>query len=86
MSFNFEFTAASSELAEKILTEEHAPDCVKAFIAQAVKAVKPPDMVYVKAVGHLFNDDYQTSTYNITVCKAAAVRYPKSDKNDAPQS
>lgn len=66
MSFSFEFHAATAEDATKIVADEHAPQCIKDFINVALTAFsgKP---VYVKAFGHLYNNDYKYSTSEIKV-------------------
>lgn len=78
MSFSFEFTA-NREDARQIIGEERAPDCVKQFLLQALTAWTPDAMVAVKANGHLYGNDYETSTCNITVSKVMA-RRPKPPK------
>ncbi len=75
MSFNFEFIAATPEAATKIVEQETAPDSVKAFLMQAITAIKVGP-VKVKAMGHLFNGDYATSTANIEVY-GVVLREPK---------
>ena len=70
MSFSFEFIAKKSD-ASLIVFMEHAPSDVKEFIQQALTAFKPDDLVFVKAVGHLYHNDndYETSTAIIDVHK-----------------
>ena len=75
MSFNFEFTAATGEEAQKIVAQENAPECVKQFLTMALSAF-PSKMCYVKANGHLFNNDYQTSTATLVV-QEVVTRKPK---------
>ncbi len=75
MSFSFEFQAETAEEAAKILTEEYAPDCVKAFITIAL-APFPGKRVFVSANGHLYNNDYQRSNANIVV-QEVLTRKPK---------
>jgi hypothetical protein len=75
MSFNFEFVAGRED-ARQIIGEEHAPACVKDFLLQALTAWTPDDTVLVKASGHLYTNDYETSTCTISVTKIVA-RKPK---------
>ena len=72
MSFNVEFQAENPEAArQKVDGETTIPSCVKDFIKQALEAPayspQALDVVYVKAVGHLFKNDYGVSTANIEV-------------------
>jgi hypothetical protein len=76
MSFNFSFTAETAEDAQKIIGEEHMPECVKTFITVALSAF-PGKPVYVKAIGHLYSNDYTTSTADIAVGEAV-IRKPKA--------
>ncbi|MGO9375658.1 MAG: hypothetical protein ACLQBD_26710 [Syntrophobacteraceae bacterium] len=66
MSFHVEFTAQSRADAEKILAEEKLPECVSAFISQALKGCHDRP-VYVKALGHLFTEE--PSSYNVSNCE-----------------
>ena len=77
MSFSFEFTATPVD-AKKILEQEHAPHEVKLFIRQAMRGCKSDGLVYVKANGHLYDGDYQTSSANITVYPVE-LRKPRDD-------
>jgi hypothetical protein len=76
MSFNFEFVAERED-ASQIIGEEHAPIAVKDFLTAGLAAFKPDSLVHVKAVGHLFNSDYQTSTGQLVV-EQVVVRKPKA--------
>lgn len=75
MSFNFEFTAMK-EHAVAIVNEEHAPIEVKEFIQKGLVAFKEGTLVHVKAMGHLYNNDYQKSTAVIEVGQVTQ-RLPK---------
>lgn len=75
MSFNFEFVAQRED-ARQIVGEEHAPETVKQFLLQALTAFKPDSMVRVKAVGHLYGNDYSVSTADISVSEIT-IRRPK---------
>ena len=70
MSFSFEFFAKTADVSALLdvpgTAQNHAPACVKEFIRAAVNGL-PHEMVSVKANGHLFNKDYQTSTATIEV-------------------
>lgn len=68
MSFSFEFTAYQPDAAA-LVAKETAPDCVKAFIAQALTAFKDTDLVFIKAMGHLYDgpQSYQRSSADIIV-------------------
>ncbi len=74
MSFSFEFYAANAEDAAKILAREIAPETVKQFLLEGVKAATGP--VYVKAMGHLYQADYQISTAQLEV-RPFSYRTPK---------
>jgi Protein of unknown function (DUF1353) len=74
MSFSFEFYAASADDAAKIMAEETVPESVRQFVLAGVKAAKGP--VFVKAMGHLYNGDYQVSTAQLEV-RPFTVRAPK---------
>lgn len=76
MSFNFEFVAERED-ANQIIGEEHAPEIVKDFLRAGLSAFAPGSMVHVKAVGHLFSNDYQTSTGQLVV-EQVTVRKPKA--------
>jgi hypothetical protein len=78
MSFHVDFIASSPEAVESILPEEHLPDCVRDFIIQALKGCAGSP-VSVKAVGHLYNGDYQVSSASIEVRKVN-MRTPKVEK------
>ncbi len=75
MSFNFEFVA-SREDARQIVGEENAPACVKEFLLQALTAWTPDSTVLVKANGHLYGNDYETSNCTISVTQVS-LRKPK---------
>lgn len=66
MSFSFEFTATQGD-AHKIVDQEHAPSQVKSFLHQSLDAFKEDQLVYVKAYGHLWNNDHNISSAQITV-------------------
>ena len=76
MSFNFDFVASQQD-AGAILTEEHAPESVKEVLRRGLIAFKPESLVRVKAVGHLFNNDYQKTTADLLV-EQVVVRTPKA--------
>ena len=76
MSFNFEFVAERED-AVQILSEENAPVEVKNFISVGLRAFKPGSLVHVKAVGHLYNNDYQISTGALVV-EQVYLRKPKA--------
>lgn len=78
MSFHFEFTAERED-AFQIIGEEYAPDIVKDFLRTGLSAFVPGSMVYVKAIGHLFADDYQTSSADLVV-RQVYMRTPKAPK------
>lgn len=65
MSFSFEFTAKINDVPA-LTDAQYAPDCVKEFIRLAVRDL-PADLVYIKAYGHLYNKDYQTSTCTLEI-------------------
>ena len=75
MSFHFEFYSKQSD-AVAIISEQIAPEMVKAFLVQGVSAFKPEALVFVKANGHLFNGDYQRSSADMVV-QEVSVRTPK---------
>jgi len=75
MSFNFEFVAERED-AGQIISEEYAPGVVKDFLFAGLQAFKPGSFVHVKAVGHLFSNDYQTSTGQLVV-EQVILRKPK---------
>ena len=75
MSFSFEFVASVPD-AKKIIEQEHAPHEVKLFILQALRGCKTEGWVFVKANGHLYDGDYQTSNATISVTPMD-VRKPK---------
>lgn len=75
MSFSFEFVASVPD-AKKIIEQEHAPHEVKLFIHQALRGCKIEGWVHIKANGHLYDGDYQTSTAVISVTPWE-VRKPK---------
>lgn len=75
MSFNFDFIAERED-ASQIIGEEHAPTLVKDFLRAGLSAFKPGSLVRVKAVGHLFNNDYQTSNSDLLVTEVT-LRKPK---------
>ncbi len=75
MSFNIEFYAKQSDALD-IIEEQSAPGIVKAFLVQGVNAFKPDALVLVRASGHLFNGDYQTSNGTLLV-QEVVVRTPK---------
>jgi hypothetical protein len=77
MSFSFEFTAKQED-AQKIVDQEHAPSQVKSFLHQSLDAFKPEALVHVKATGHLYHNDYQTSTAEIKVYELS-LRTPKAE-------
>lgn len=81
MSFNVEFTAASATSAAQIVAEEHLPDSVRTFLAQAISGCAGSP-VYVKAVGHLYKNDYQVSTVQIVVSRVD-FRAPKQPLPDS---
>ena len=76
MSFNFEFVAEKED-AVQILNEETAPVAVKNFVSDGLLAFKPGSLVHVKAVGHLYNNDYQKSTGELVV-EQVHLRKPKA--------
>jgi len=76
MSFNFEFVAERED-ANQIIGEESAPEIVKGFLRAGLSAFKPGSLVHVKAVGHLFNNDYQKSTGELVV-EQVSLRTPKA--------
>lgn len=76
MSFSFEFVATQQD-AVQIIEQEHAPETVKAFIQQALTAFAPESWVFVKALGHLYNKDYQSSNADIKIYQLA-LRVPKA--------
>jgi hypothetical protein len=76
MSFNFEFVS-SREDADVILTEEHAPESVKEILRLGLLAFKPGTLVRVKAVGHIFNNDYQRSNVDL-LTEQVTLRTPKA--------
>ena len=60
MSFSIEFYASSGSDATKLLSaESNLPQSVRDFVAAALKACTGP--TYVKAMGHLSNNDYPVS-------------------------
>lgn len=65
MSFSFEGNFVNPEVAKLWLEQQHAPDCVKDFIRRALTGLV--GAVYVKANGHLFNNDYRESNCSILV-------------------
>ena len=75
MSFNFEFVAERED-ANQIIGEESAPELVKDFLRAGLSAFAPGSMVHVKAVGHLFSNDYNRSTGELLV-EQVNVRKPK---------
>jgi len=75
MSFSFEFVATVPD-AKKIIEQEHAPHEVKLFIHQALRGCPIEGWVQIKANGHLYDGDYQTSTATISVTPWE-VRHPK---------
>jgi hypothetical protein len=78
MSFSFEFTAKQED-AQKIIDQEYAPSQVKSFIHQSLDAFQPEALVYVKAYGHLYNNDHDMSSAEIKVYELR-LRTPKEDK------
>lgn len=76
MSFNFEFVAERED-ANQIIGEEYAPEIVKDFLRAGLSAFVPGSMVHVKAVGHLFSNDYNRSNGELLV-EQVNVRKPKS--------
>jgi len=76
MSFSFEFVATTANAAA-IVNQEHAPTEVKLFIQQALTAFPPESLVFVKAIGHLYNKDYQWSNADIKVYQLT-LREPKA--------
>lgn len=75
MSFSFEFVAKQED-AVKIVDQEHAPEYVKAFLQQGLTAFKAEDFVHVKAIGHLYNKDYNVSACDMFV-KQLPLRKPR---------
>ncbi len=75
MSFNVEFVAASADDASKIVVQEHLPENVRSFILHGLTAF-PTGLVRVKAVGHLYNNDYKYSTAVVEV-NEVLLRAPK---------
>jgi hypothetical protein len=70
MSFSIEFTATQPDAMHIIAETPYLPTSVKGFLDQAVSALKPNALVYVKAMGHLHNgtaNDYQRSNADIVV-------------------
>src|SRR5882757_2447772 len=79
VSFYVEFTAASHDDALRIVVaEEFLPDCVRAFICQALEAYRTAGAIYVKAVGHLYTKDYDVSSAEILV-REVKLRRPKPE-------
>ena len=75
MSFSVEFNANSVEDAREIVAQEYLPDSVRTFIIQALSAFSNT-AVYVKAYGHLCNNDFQNSGADIKV-QPITFKYPK---------
>ena len=75
MSFNVDFVAKRED-ARQIIGEEIMPNVVRDFLLQALTAWKPESIVRVKAVGHLYGNDYQPSTADISV-NEILLRKPK---------
>lgn len=69
MSFSFAFVAKDRDAALAHLDKQHAPYCVKQFVASALSGVKPGGFVRVEASGHLYErpNDYAVSTATIKV-------------------
>lgn len=65
MSFSFEFYAKTAADAHKILDTHYAPESVKDFVHAAIHATEGP--VFVKAFGHLYQNDYTVSNATIEV-------------------
>lgn len=69
MSFSFDFVAKPADVAVILDTypgASHTPASVKEFIRASVVGLAA-DLVKVHAHGHLFNNDYQVSSCQITV-------------------
>src|SRR5690349_1347563 len=66
MSFSTEFTAAQKD-ALSLIEKDYLPSEVRLFLRQALMAFKSEAMVYVKATGHLYSNDYQRSNADIVV-------------------
>ena len=75
MSFNVDFVAKRED-ARQIVGEEKLPAVIRDFLYQALTAWNPESTVRVKAIGHLYGNDYSTSTADISVSKIL-IRKPK---------
>lgn len=76
MSFSFEFYSKQVDSAA-IIAEQTAPESVKAFLLQSITAFRPDTLIRVKAVGHLYNGDYQQSNADIHV-QEIPIRVPRT--------
>jgi hypothetical protein len=76
MSFDFEFVATRKDAGD-ILEEETAPEAIKEVLRRGLIAFNPESLVRVKAVGHLFNGDYQRSNADLIV-EQVSIRTPKA--------
>lgn len=66
MSFSIEFYAQTADHAQKTLDQEsNLPQSVRDFLSLGLKATQGP--VYVKAYGHLYHNDYTTSSAALEV-------------------
>lgn len=65
MSFAFEGTFTSAEVARKFIVKQACPGLVIEFIRAALGGIK--GAVHIKACGHLYNGDYQNSNCTIVV-------------------
>lgn len=75
MSFSFEFISTKQD-ATTIIEQETAPETVKEFLRRGLLAFEPESTVRVKAIGHLFNKDYQRSSADLVV-EQVTLRVPK---------
>ena len=68
MSFNKQFSAATKADAVAILDQDSSvPAVVRQIIDMGLEAVADDQPVAVKAVGHIFNNDYRVTTADISV-------------------
>lgn len=83
MSFSMEFTAVQAD-AVRIVAQHYAPECVKEFIRKGLVAFAPDALVYVKAHGHLYNNDYQRSNADIVVQQVLLTQPKPEPKPEVP--
>ena len=67
MSFSLEFNARDRKTARSIVKSTPLPLPVQTFLLEGLRALDVDQGVYVKAQGHLYDDDYTRSSAEIIV-------------------